>query len=120
MRDLPTNAKRSLKDVSLYLMTAKSETDTLLKRNFEELEITLNSILQAAGKIVAEQLAEYSHAVSLMNLNDIVSGLNEIRNDLRNMNEITQELRLKAQQLDNGKFFFLLPLKVLASFKYNF
>ncbi|XP_029169888.1 prominin-like protein isoform X2 [Nylanderia fulva] len=99
-RELPTNAKTSLKDVKLYLTTTKQEIDNLLKTNPEELEVTLNNILQASGKIVTEQLAEYSHAVSLTNLNDIVAGLESIREDLRLMNKITQELRTNASQLD--------------------
>ncbi|GAB1869021.1 Prominin-like protein isoform X2 [Camponotus japonicus] len=99
-KELPTNAKTSLKDVKLYLTTTKQEIDNLLKTNPEELEVTLNNILQASGKIVTEQLAEYSHAVSLTNLNDIVAGLESIREDLRLMNKITQELRINASQLD--------------------
>lgn len=101
-KELPTNAKTSLKDVKLYLTTTKQEIDNLLKTNPEELEVTLNNILQASGKIVTEQLAEYSHAVSLTNLNDIVAGLESIREDLRLMNKITQELRINASQLDIG------------------
>ncbi|XP_070163104.1 prominin-like protein isoform X2 [Polyergus mexicanus] len=99
-KELPTNAKTSLKDVKLYLTTTKQEIDNLLKTNPEELEVTLNNILQASGKIVTEQLAEYSHAVSLTNLNEIVAGLESIREDLRLMNKITQELRINASQLD--------------------
>lgn len=103
-RELPTNAKTSLKDVKLYLTTTKQEIDNLLKTNPEELEITLNNILQASGRIVTEQLAEYSHAVSLTNLNDIVAGLESIREDLRLMNNITQALRTNATQLDIGTY----------------
>ncbi|XP_077260123.1 prominin-like protein isoform X3 [Temnothorax americanus] len=99
-KELPCKAKCSLKDVKLYLTTTKQEIDNLLKTNPEELEVTLNNILQASGKIVTEQLAEYSHAVSLTNLNDIVAGLESIREDLRLMNKITQELRINASQLD--------------------
>ncbi|KAG5321983.1 PROML protein, partial [Pseudoatta argentina] len=99
-KELPCKAKTSLKDVKLYLTTTKLEIDNLLKTNPEELEVTINNILQASGKIVTEQLAEYSHAVSLTNLNDIVTGLESIREDLRLMNKITQELRINASQLD--------------------
>lgn len=102
-KELPHNVKTNLKDVKLYLSSTKQEIENLLKRNCEELEITLNSILQASGKIVTEQLAEYSHAVSLTNLNDIVTGLESIREDLRLMNRVTQELRINASQLDIGK-----------------
>ncbi|XP_032665117.1 prominin-like protein isoform X6 [Odontomachus brunneus] len=99
-KELPHNAKTSLKDVKLYLSSTKQEIENLLKTNCEELEVTLNNILQASGKIVTEQLAEYSHAVSLTNLNDIVTGLESIREDLKLMNKITQELRMNASQLD--------------------
>ncbi|XP_033213236.1 prominin-like protein isoform X2 [Belonocnema kinseyi] len=99
-RKLPDNTKVSLKDLRLYLATTKREIDTLLKINFNELEMTLNNILQASGRIVTERLAEYSHAVSLMNLNDIVAGLDAIRQDLKLMNKITQDLRANASELD--------------------
>ena len=99
-RELPQSVKTSLKDVKLYLSTTKLEIDTLLKINFEELEHALNNILHASGKIVTDQLAESSHAVSLMNLNDIVAGLDKIREDLKLMNDMTRELRLKASQLE--------------------
>lgn len=102
IKELPSNAKTSLKDVKLYLDATKQEIKILLETNCEELEISLNNILQASGKIVTEQLAEYSHAVSLTNLNDIVAGLESIREDLRLMNNITQGLRTNASQLDIG------------------
>ncbi|XP_063981410.1 prominin-like protein isoform X2 [Diachasmimorpha longicaudata] len=98
--DLPSQAKTSLKDLELYLTTTKLQINTLLKDNYNELEITLNKILQASGRIVTDELAIYSHAVSLKNLSDIVSGLDAIRQDLRMMNQITQELRTNASQLD--------------------
>ncbi|KAK2575115.1 hypothetical protein KPH14_008839 [Odynerus spinipes] len=99
-KELPSNVKTNLKDVKLYLTTTKREINTVLKTNYGELEITLNNILQASGRIVTEQLAEYSHAVSLTNLNDIVAGLESIREELHSMNRITQELRMNASQLD--------------------
>ena len=101
-RKLPDNTKVSLKDLKLYLATTKREIETLLITNFNELEMTLNNILQASGRIVTERLAEYSHAVSLMNLNDIVAGLDAIRQDLKMMNKITQDLRANASELDIG------------------
>ncbi|XP_015595428.1 prominin-like protein isoform X3 [Cephus cinctus] len=98
--NLSDNVEISLKDVNLYLTTTKRELDSLLINNFNELEITLNNILQSSGKIVAEQLAKYSHAVSLTHLNDLVEHLQDICLDLKTMNNITQELRTNATQLD--------------------
>ena len=97
---LPDQTKTSLEDVELYLTTTKQEINNLLQTNYAELEVTLNNILRASGRIVTEELAIYSHAVSLTNLNDIVSGLAAIREDLRMMNKITQELRINASELD--------------------
>ncbi|XP_034944559.1 prominin-like protein [Chelonus insularis] len=98
--NLPSNAKISLKDVELYLTTTKEQINRLLITNYNELEITLNNILQASGRIVTEELAVYSHAVSLTNLNDIVSGLDTIRQDLKMIDKITRDLRTNASQLD--------------------
>ncbi|XP_076234166.1 prominin-like protein isoform X2 [Calliopsis andreniformis] len=99
-KELPSNVKISLKDVKLYLSTTKLQINNLLKTNFEELEINLNNILQASGRIVTEQLAEYSHAVSLTNLSDIVAGLESIKEDLKTMQTVTRDLRTNASQLD--------------------
>lgn len=101
-KEFPNNVKISLKDVKLYLSNTKEAIDNLLKTNFDELEINLNNILQASGRIVTEQLAEYSHAVSLTNLSDIVAGLESIKEDLKIMQTITRDLRTNASQLDIG------------------
>ncbi|XP_043250359.1 prominin-like protein isoform X4 [Colletes gigas] len=99
-RKLPSNIKTSLTDMKLYLFATKKEVDNALNTNFDELEINLNNILQASGRIVTEQLAEYSHAVSLTNLSDIVAGLESIKEDLKTMQTITRDLRTNASQLD--------------------
>ena len=94
-KELPNNVEVSLKDVKLYLSSTKEEINKILKTNFDELEINLNNI-------VTEQLAEYSHAVSLTNLSDIVAGLESIKEDLKTMQTITRDLRTNASQLDIG------------------
>nr|XP_031832726.1 prominin-like protein isoform X2 [Nomia melanderi] len=99
-KELPNNIKVSLKDVKLYLTTTKEQVNAALTTNFDELEFNLNNILQASGRIVTEQLAEYSHAVSLTNLSDIVAGLESVKEDLMTMQTITRDLRTNASQLD--------------------
>uniref|UniRef100_A0ABD2W8M8 Prominin-like protein n=1 Tax=Trichogramma kaykai TaxID=54128 RepID=A0ABD2W8M8_9HYME len=99
-RELPRAAATSLRDLRTYLQATKSQIETLLKFNYDELELALNSILRASGQIVTEQLAESSHAVSLMSLNDIVAGLSPIRKDLKMMTDITRELRNNASHLE--------------------
>ncbi|XP_076182936.1 prominin-1-A isoform X1 [Ptiloglossa arizonensis] len=99
-KELPSNLKISLNDVKLYLNATKNHVNIVLNTNFDELEINLNNILQASGRIVTEQLAEYSHAVSLSNLSDIVAGLESIQEDLKTMQIITRDLRTNASQLD--------------------
>ena len=106
-RELPQAAKTSLADVRLYLATTKAHISSLLILNYQELERALQSILQASGKIVSEMLAESTHAVSLMNLNDIVVGLESIRGDLATMNSITRELRNNASNLATCKYSHL-------------
>ncbi|XP_017759376.1 PREDICTED: prominin-like protein isoform X3 [Eufriesea mexicana] len=99
-KEFPHNMRVSLKDVKLYLSSTKEEINYSLKTNFDELEINLNNILQASGRIVTEQLAEYSHAVSLTNLSDIVASLESIKEDLKIMHTITRDLRTNASKLD--------------------
>lgn len=107
-RELPANTKVSLTDVQVYLAATKGQVETLLKTNYDELEVALNNILQASGRIVTEQLAESSHAVSLMTLNDIVEGLGSVSQDLKTMNDITRDLRSNASQLDNCEYMEIL------------
>ncbi|XP_031777823.1 prominin-like protein isoform X3 [Nasonia vitripennis] len=99
-KELPQAAQISLQDLKLYLKNTRSQIEILLKVNYDELAQALDRILQASGKIVTEQLAESSHAVSLMNLNDIVQGLDSIRADLKMMNDVTKELRNNAAHLE--------------------
>nr|XP_033336499.1 prominin-like protein isoform X5 [Megalopta genalis] len=98
-KELPSNVMISLKDVKLYLSTTKDQVNTVLKTNFDELEVNLNSILQDSGRIVTEQLAKYSNAVSLTNLSDFVTGLESVKNDLSIMQTITKDLRTNASKL---------------------
>ncbi|XP_043279042.1 prominin-like protein isoform X2 [Venturia canescens] len=100
IEEFPDQTRTNLEDLELYMTITKLEINNLLRTNYAELETTLNNILQASGKIVTEELAIYSHAESLTNLNDIVSGLDIIRGDLQMMNKITQDLRTNASQLD--------------------
>lgn len=116
-KELPTNVKTSLMDVKLFLTTTKLQINNILQTNFDELEINLNSILQASGRIVTEQLAEYSHAVSLTNLSDIVAGLESIKEDLKTMQTITRDLRTNASQLDIGTRFIDAPLGFNSPFR---
>lgn len=118
IENLPSRAKTNLKDVELYLTTTKKQISTLLTTNYNELEITLNNILQASGKIVTEELAAYSHAVSLTNLNEIVSGLDTIRQDLRMIDKLTRDLRTNASQLDIGTILIyrLLLYMIISDF----
>lgn len=104
--DLPNNLKTSLKDVQLYLNVTRREIIQLLDNNYRELEISLNKILQTSGQMVTEKLAEYSHAVSLTNLNNIVSRISEIRVDLNKIKDTTQGLRTNATQLDIGNDYY--------------
>lgn len=104
---LPSNVKVSLKDAELYFTTTKKQISTVLTTNYDELEVTLNNILQASGRIVTEELAVYSHAVSLTNLNDIVTGLDAIKQDLQMIDKITKDLRTNASQLDIGMSYII-------------
>lgn len=106
-KQLPSNVNTSLKDVKLYLYTTKREIENLLIVNYIEMERTMNNILQVSGKIVTEQLAEYSRAVSLTNLNDIVTGLNNTKTELKKMDSATHQLRTLAGNLDNGIIDFI-------------
>ncbi|XP_078035778.1 prominin-1-A isoform X6 [Augochlora pura] len=98
-KELPSNVRTSLSDVKLYFNATKEQVNHLLKTNFDELEVNLNNILQDSGRIVTEQLAEYSHAVSLTNLSDIVAGLESVKDDLHIMQNITWDLRTNASKL---------------------
>ncbi|CAL7934952.1 unnamed protein product [Xylocopa violacea] len=100
-KELPNNVKTSLKDVKHYLNRTAEQITKLLVDNHDELRINLNNVLQASGRIVTEQLANYSRAVSLTNLSDIVIGLESIKEDLNTMHTITKELRTNASDLDN-------------------
>lgn len=51
---------------------------------------------------VSRKLGEYSRAVSVTTLNNIVQQLDEVQADLRTVQHLTSELRLKAEELNAG------------------
>lgn len=102
LKNLPRNVRTSLDDVDLYINNTKLEINNLLIVNFNELDHTLNNILQASGQIVKDKLGKVSKASVLVNLTNIVSGLGIIKNDLREIDNLTKALQDNALQLDQA------------------
>ncbi|XP_071444915.1 prominin-like protein isoform X2 [Hetaerina americana] len=101
-QDLTSSLKTGLSDTKLYLSNTKEEVNNLLVTNFLELEIVLNKILEASGKIVKDKLAEVSKAIALQNLTSIVSGLGKIKEDLHDIKTVTKYLQGNSSQLNQG------------------
>lgn len=59
----------------------------------------------ASGVIVSDKLQEYSNAVALSQLAKIVHDLPDLSRDLKKMKAETQELRINASRLNDGKKF---------------
>ncbi|XP_046404296.1 prominin-like protein isoform X4 [Ischnura elegans] len=101
-QELTTSLRTGLSDTKLYLSNTKEEVNNLLITNFVELEIVLNKILEASGKIVKDKLAEVSKAIALQNLTSIVSGLGKIKEDLHDIKTVTKYLQGNSSQLNQG------------------
>lgn len=100
VKELPLNFKKSLNDTRLFINNTKTEVDTVLITNFDELEETLTNILEASGEIVKKKLGDVSKASVLSNLTAVVNGLVVIKQDLFNVNLLTRQLQETALQLD--------------------
>ena len=61
-------------------------------------------VLLGSSNIVYDELLDYSNAVALSNITDIVGGLEYINSNLTEMRNLTNYLRIHASQLNDGKF----------------
>ncbi|XP_076305476.1 prominin-1-A-like isoform X3 [Tachypleus tridentatus] len=99
---LPDNVKLSIDDVQLYFNNTKSEVNNLLKNNFKQLQEKLEESLDRSGYIVKVRLGEVSQAVAVDNLTEIVSRLEQLRNDINEAMENTKKLQQDGNQLQLG------------------
>lgn len=97
-----TTARHGTNDTMLYLQTTSHEIDNILLDNYQELSTNLKSILDDASTNLLESFSNESKAISLENLNKFVNTLPQIENDLDLMKNLTNELRVKASQLNDG------------------
>lgn len=98
---LPTSLNNGLDDIALYQNNTKIEVHNLLVSNFQQLENTLDSILDRCGYIVQMHLADVSKALAVENLTNIVSGLGAVRMDLNGIVQNTQLLQKLAGDLEH-------------------
>lgn len=59
-------------------------------------------MVAGAGALVSGKLGQFSHAVSVTVLNQMVQQLDGVQADLRSVQRLTTTLRFKAEQLNTG------------------
>lgn len=97
------SARFAVEDTRTYLKSASYKVNHLLVTNYGELKENLFHTLEKTSETVVAKLDQASNAVSLNTLNDIVTSLPQIQEDLLEMNRITKNLQQKAPTLNDGK-----------------
>ena len=99
---LPQTLNQSLDDIELYLNTTQLEVNTLLRKNFNQLQTELESNLDKSGLIIKNRLAVYSKAIALENLTEIVTKLDDIYLELVKLSNETRVLEIHLSHLRIG------------------
>nr|CAD7399869.1 unnamed protein product [Timema cristinae] len=101
IKQLPSRLRTGLSDTDLYLDNTNKEFTNLLVTNYEELQSTLITVLNNAGKTVQAQLKEASNATILTNLTNLVDTLNIIKDDMSNISYYVATLQSNTAELNS-------------------
>lgn len=99
---VPTKLSTSLNDSSRYIDHTGKSFDTLLVKNFEEMEKVVNSVLNQSGPILRQKLNNVSEAIAIEKITTMVSGLSTVKSTLRDITIDTRELEDKVNSLNSG------------------
>ncbi|KAG1688587.1 Prominin-1-A [Nymphon striatum] len=102
LKNLPSTYNTSIDDIQLYLKNTRNSVNSLLKDNYGELNLRLGDTLDRSGDIVKNRLGKATEAFAINNLTSIVSGLEKVRDQLRNVSEKTALLQGLASELQVG------------------
>jgi len=100
--DLSERVDNSLEDTGMYFEHTESSVKTLLVTNFQELEEVLGNVLDESGPILKTSLAKVTQAMAIDNLTNIVSGLGNVKRDLKDILNDARTLDEKVEQLRQG------------------
>ncbi|GJQ76516.1 hypothetical protein Trydic_g12028, partial [Trypoxylus dichotomus] len=96
------SVRTNMGDVDTYLNATGTELNILLDTNFMEFQTTVFDLLNKSSTIVYDQLTKYSNAVAMTEVTKIVEGLDDIKSNLTQMKNITNDLRNHASQLNDA------------------
>ncbi|XP_047994956.1 prominin-like protein isoform X1 [Leguminivora glycinivorella] len=100
--EAPNAVRSGIKDTKAYLNATQAHVRWLLVNNYAELEKTLDNLLTNSGTTVSRKLGEFSHAVSVTTLYNMVQQLDTVQADLKSVHNITSMLRNNAELLNSG------------------
>ncbi|XP_044252661.1 prominin-like protein isoform X2 [Tribolium madens] len=100
--DLPQNLRKGVTDVDTYLDTTKKQIETLLKKNYGEFESVLTKMIDNSTAAVYGELVNYSNAISMTEVANIVEALPAIEEKFITLKYSTNTLRVYASQLNDA------------------
>ncbi|KAJ0177504.1 hypothetical protein K1T71_007513 [Dendrolimus kikuchii] len=100
--EAPESLRTGLRDLKEYLNATQAHARWLLVVNYKELADKLKIVLHSSGLAVSMKLSEFSRAVSVTSLNNMVQRLDEVQADLRTVQNLTATLRTEADELNAG------------------
>lgn len=102
LSEAPDSVRTGIRDAKEFLNATQAHARWLLVVNYKELADKLKAVLHTSGLAVSMKLSEFSRAVSVTSLNNMVQQLDEVQRDLVNVQHLTAELRRKADELNAG------------------
>ncbi|RZC39781.1 prominin-like protein, partial [Asbolus verrucosus] len=102
VNDLTENLRKGVKDVNSYLDTTKGQIDTLLNVNYDQFEWVLVETINASSDTVYGELANFSNAISMTELANVVNTLPNITDGFTTLKYSTNALRVFASQLSDA------------------
>ncbi|XP_015838370.2 prominin-like protein isoform X2 [Tribolium castaneum] len=100
--NLSQNLRKGVTDVDTYLDTTKKQIETLLKKNYGEFEFVLTKMIDNSTAAVYGELVNYSNAISMTEVANIVEALPAIEEKFITLKYSTNSLRVYASQLNDA------------------
>ncbi|CAB3239034.1 unnamed protein product [Arctia plantaginis] len=100
--DLTTVYRAGLGDAIKFLNKTQEEAIWLLERNFYEVKSRLIEVLYGLGGRTTLMLSETSNLMAVSTLNRMVQQLDDVYEDLRTVQNLTNSLRVRAVDLNSG------------------
>lgn len=108
------------RDAHTYIEATSAHAHHLLVTNYAELAARLDALLQTSGAMLSLKLSQFSRAVSVSALSQLVDKLDDVKDNLERVQRLTAQLRNKADELNTGTHSTATFYTTLTLYEYLF